>query len=144
MNEVERLYDVRDYVESDKAFIMATFLRGLYYGDSWFSLIPKDVFMFNYKSIIESLLQYPGTQVRVACLKEDPDVLLGYSLSRGSIVHWVYVKSSKTKEGLTWRRNGIARRLLPDSVSDVTHLTALGRSLMHKLPDCVFNPFLIG
>jgi len=144
MSDIDALYDIRDYVETDKAFIMSTFLRGLYYGDSWFSLIDKDAFFSVYKTVAEALLYHPNTEVRIACLKEDPDVILGYRLCSGSIVHWVYVKSSKTREGLTWRNNGIGRRLLPDSVSAVTHLTTLGKSLIHKFPGCVFNPFLIG
>ena len=136
-SELDQVCTVRDYVEADKAFIMATFLRGLYYGDSWFSLIPKDAFMDNYKKIAEALLEHRATTVRVACLNEDPDVILGYSVSTGPVLHWVFVKQ-------VWRNKGVGRRLLPTSISAFTHLTTLGKSLMHKFPNSTFNPFLIG
>ena len=134
--EAESLYEIRDYGPNDKAFVMATFLRGLYYGDSWFSLIPKDAFMMNYKHIAEALLN--KHLVKVACLKEDKDVILGYSILSKDFqtLHFVFVKSA-------FRKQGIGRSLIPHSISTVTHLTTLGKSLMNKLSNCVFNPFQI-
>jgi hypothetical protein len=130
------LYDVRDGKAEDLSFILATFLRGLYYGDSWFSLIPKAVFMANYKPVIEALLR--KNVVKVACLKEDPDVILGYSILSPdlSTIHWVQVKS-------IWRRKGIAKSLVPQYPIQVTHLTKLGLSLLPKFQDCQFNPFAL-
>lgn len=135
MNSFEGLYHVRDYKESDKSFILSTFLRGLYYGDSWFSLIDKKIFMDNYKHIAEKIVSSPNTTIRVACLIEEPDVILGYSiLSTNKTIVWVYVKS-------VWRKRGIGRTLTPEFPTAVTHLTALGKSLLTKIPGAVFNPF---
>lgn len=136
MSELKDLYDIREYVSSDKAFIMATFLRGLYYGDTWFSQIPKDIFMDNYKRIAEALIERPDASVRIACLKEDPDVILGYSISKGTALDWVYVKKA-------WRGAGIGRALLPPKITAITHLADTGKALMNKIPNCIFNPFLI-
>jgi hypothetical protein len=138
------LYEVRDSKEEDKNFILATFLRGLYYGDSWFSLIPKDIFMANYKQVAQTLVSSPKVTIKVACLKEDPDVILGYSILSNDFktIHWVYVKSSKLKDGTTWRRKGIGRSLVPQYPETVTHLTKLGHSLLTKFNGAVFNPFL--
>ena len=135
MTKFEGLYDIRDMKEEDKNFILATFLRGLYYGDSWFSLIPKEIFMVNYKPVAEALL-LKGV-VKIACLKEEPDVILGYSIMSNNyqVVHWVYVKNS-------WRQKGIATTLLPQYPGSVSHLTALGRKLLSKFKSTViFNPF---
>lgn len=130
------LYDVRDYSIEDKNFICATFLRGLYYGDSWFSMIPKDVFMDNYKKVIQTLIDSPHVSVKIACLKEDPSIILGYSILSADFqsIHWVFVKS-------VWRKKGIAKSLLPKYPSKVTHLTKLGSSLLPKLNGAIFNPF---
>lgn len=136
MNDFTGLYDIRDATENDRNFILATFLRGLYYGDSWFSLIPKQVFMVNYKPVAELLVSGKTTAVKIACLKEDPDVILGYSILSNDYqtIHWVHVKNA-------WRHKGIARSLLPKYPTAVTHLTRLGKDLLPKFDSCSFNPF---
>jgi hypothetical protein len=137
------LYDIRDYKESDKNFIMASFLKGLYYGDSWFSKIPKDVFMANYKRVIEYYLQPGKCAVKIACLPDDPDIIIGYSILSAdySAIVWVYVKNSKLPDGSTWRRHGIGKRLVPQYPTAVLHLTKIGESLLSKYPTAIFNPF---
>lgn len=148
MSEIKELYYIRDYLESDKAFIKATFLRGLYYSDSWFSVIPKDIFMKNYSLFIDKLLEKYAGSTKLACLIEDPDVILGYAiLGTDNTAHWAFVKKA-------WRRQGIARSLLPKDLAIVTHLNMLGRTLCYggidtdtndrivpKYPNVVFNPF---
>lgn len=138
MSEFAGLYDIRDAKLNDKNFILATFLRGLYYGDSWFSLIPKSVFMANYKKVAETLAVSPRTTIKIACLKEDPDVIIGYSILSADYqtIHWVYVKEK-------WRRLGIARSLVPSRPTAVSHLTALGKSLLTKFDNVIFNPFAL-
>lgn len=142
MNEdFSGLYDVRDMQEGDKSFILSTFLKGLYYGDSWFSLIPKSIFMANYKRVAEALLK--SRTIKVACLKDDHEIILGYSIMSNDFqtIDWVYVKSSKLADGTTWRRKGIARSLVPKYPTSVTHLTKLGKTLMNKFDNVIFNPF---
>ena len=133
--DLRNLYDIRDGVEADRNFILATFLRGLYYGDSWFSIIPKQVFMENYKKVIIALLKI--RLVKVACLKEDPDVILGYCIMTPdqTTVDWVFVKSA-------WRKQGIGSHLIPHSVATFTHLSATGKKLIQRYPNSIFNPFL--
>jgi len=127
------LYDLRLGKPEDRNFILATFLRGLYYGDSWFSLIPKDIFMESYKHIAMALVE--KRTIVVACLKEDPDVILGYSIcsSDGTTIDWLFVKSA-------WRGKGIGRSLVPATVTTATHLSALGKTLITK-NKVTFNPF---
>lgn len=136
MSEFRGLYDVRDMVDSDKNFIMATFLRGLYYGDSWYSLIPKNIFMENYKKAAESVIDNRKAVIKVACLKEDSNVILGYSILSNDYqaIIYTFVKTP-------WRKRGIAKSLLPQYPTACTHLTALGKRLMSKYPGLVFNPF---
>lgn len=135
-NELGSLFEIRDYKPEDKPFIMATFLRGLYYGDSCYSIMPKDLFMNNYKLVTEALLI--RHTVKVACLCEDKEVILGYSILSKDFqtIHWCFVKSA-------FRKQGIAKALLPRHPSYITHLTKLGQSLMHKFENVAFNPFLI-
>jgi hypothetical protein len=137
MNDFKGLYDIRDGNQDDKNFILATFLRGLYYGDSWFSLIPKDVFMDNYKHLADQIVS--NSIVKVACLKEDKDVILGYSLLGKDLqsINWVYVKSA-------WRLKGIGKSLVPLNPVSASHLSKLGLTLMNKyFKQTTFNPFRI-
>ena len=129
-------YTIRACNSSDFNFIAATFLKGLYYGDTVFSLMPKHSFMKNYKPVIEALVV--KNDVWVACLKDAPEVILGYSIVSKDFttIHWVFVK-------LAWRKKGIARSMLPQYPTAVTHLTAVGKSLLPKFKDCVFNPFQV-
>lgn len=138
MSDFKGLYLIRDVKDEDKSFILATFLRGLYYGDSWFSLIPKDIFMDNYKLIAQAIVNNPTNKIMVACLPDDKDVILGYSILGEDFqtIHFCYVKSA-------WRKNGIARSLCPQRPTRVTHLTGLGRELVKKFEKCIFNPFAL-
>ncbi len=133
---IEGLYDIRPANSQDYNFILATWLRGLYYGDSWFSSIPKHLFMDNYKRLANATLTNPKIKIQVACLKEDPNVILGYSIvsADDKAVVWLFVKTA-------WREQGIGRSLLPHSPQYVTLLTGLGKTLLPKLSGCVFNPF---
>src|ERR1035437_9927640 len=107
------LIRVRDVLPGDYNFIMATFLRGLYYGNEFFNSIPKEVFMSEYHAILERRIKGPVT-IKVACLKDDDDVILGYSIYRDvsvlgdsvKVLDWIFVKSA-------WRNIGIGKNLVP-------------------------------
>lgn len=142
----KELIGVRPYGDSDKNFVLATWLRGLYYGDSFFSNIPKTIFMENYHAILEVFLQRHSNSIQVACLKEDPEVILGYSIVRHlkvgeadiSVLDWIFVKTA-------WRGIGISQMLVPNKINACTHLTKLGASIIkNKHPNIIFNPFLLG
>lgn len=134
MTKLDKLYDIRDGKIEDKNFIMSTVLRGLYYGESVFSDVPKDIFMENYKATVEQMLN--NSIIQVACLKDDKDVILGYSILSLDFetIHYVFVKSA-------WRNQGIARSLVPMYPLYASHLTSLGKKLLTKFDNCKFNPF---
>lgn len=134
MNKSE-LVTVREGREEDKGLIYSTWLKGLRFGNEWFGAIEQDAYFSAYHRVIESILAAPSTVVTVACLVEDPDVVLGYSVCSGDRIHWTFVKRA-------WRRIGIAKSLTSSNATTVTHLTDVGKSIAtsHKL---IFNPFLI-
>jgi hypothetical protein len=137
----EDLIAVRDVRQGDIPFIFSTWLKGIYYGgDKFFRKIPKDVFFSNYHKVLERILQTPGVVVKVTCLKEDDDVLIGYCVYRQAagvtVLDWVFCKKD-------WRNTGLARDMLPPSVEIITHLTRPGEAIAAaKYPKAVFNPFL--
>ena len=130
------LYDIRDVLPADYNFILATWLRGLYYSDMWFKEMEKATFMKNYHKVIEAILARPGCSTKIACLKDDLNVILGYAVYKDTVVDWIFVKSS-------WRNIGIAKSLVPAGVTAVTHLTPVGLSILRKQPGVVFDPFLL-
>jgi hypothetical protein len=137
MSNFRGLYDIRDYKESDKAFIKATFLRGLYHGKFWYSLIPRDIFMKNYSQVADRLLADPRVRVQLAVLKEDPDTILGYCIiSRDTkAIIWLHTKAA-------WQNRGIATSLIPCPPLYVMHLSAVGNKLLTlKFPNALYNPF---
>lgn len=130
------LFAIRELRMDDLNLIFSTWLRGLYYGDSWFSLIEKKVFMDNYHTILERLLTSGTARVRITCLKDDPEVILGYAvLGNPGVLHWVFVKSA-------WRGIGIAKGMIPEDTTAITHLTKLGVSYLKSHNKLTFNPFI--
>jgi hypothetical protein len=127
---------VRDYVLGDYNFIISTWIKGLKYGNEWFNLIEQKAYFENYHKVIEKYLANPGASIRVACLKSDPEVILGYSVthSDNTVLDWVFVKSA-------WRGIGIAKSLVPTTAKKVTHVTKVGVSILKKQPGLEFNPF---
>ena len=93
--------------------------------------------MENYHTVINSVLSTPQINIKVACLKEDPSVILGYAVlaATPNALHWVFIKKS-------WRNIGLAKDLISKNVNVATHLTKTGLSIIKK-KDWQFNPFLL-
>lgn len=126
---------VRDGKEQDLPFIYSSWLLSLWGGNEWFRYIDKNIFFKKYHDVIESILNRPKLKLSIACLIEDPEIILGFSAIELGTLHYVFVKKD-------WREIGIARELVPD-FKTVSHLTKIGlgffKSHKRKPP---FNPFV--
>lgn len=132
----QTLVSIRDYQNEDENFIFATWLQGLWHGNDWFREIDHDTYFSTYRKIIQSLLKRPSVSIKIACLKDDPSVILSYAVSEGETLHFIFTKEA-------WRKNGIATMLIPKNLSWVTHLTPAARAILRKkYPNVKFNPFL--
>lgn len=121
----------------DFNFIIATWLNGLFHGNTWFNEIDKEIYFKNYHPLLELLLKNEKTEINIACLKDSPDVILGYAVYTGKTLHYLYVKE-------VWRHIGIATFLIPSGIQQVSHLTNTGLSILKKKrPNWKFNPFAI-
>jgi hypothetical protein len=134
------LVATRDVVQGDVNFIMSTWLKGLLYGgDEYFRRIPKDIYFANHHKVLERILSHPSVKVKIACLKDSPDVILSYCvyLEAGdkSALAWTFTKKD-------WRNIGLAKSLWPSNVFAATNLTRVGESIMKKYPKIVFNPYI--
>jgi hypothetical protein len=121
---------------ADRSFVLATWLRGQRFGHPYYTAIDKKSYYTNYSKYIESILSLHSTRVLVACLADEPDVIVGYAVySSSGALHWVYTKKA-------WRNLGVARSLLPSPIRAFTGLTVQGAKLATAL-GAVFDPFAI-
>lgn len=133
MLQKDELVMIRNVIPEDKNFIFATWLKGLRFGNDWYGLIDSKVYFRIYHTVIEALLSRPNISIKVACLKEDHKVILGYSVYSDIRLDWVHVKKS-------WRGIGLAKDLVPDNITTASHVTDVGRSIIKK-KGIIFNPF---
>jgi hypothetical protein len=140
LDDMNDLVCIRPFIGEDTNFVHNSWLHGLKQGCEYFRLIDKEPYFDIYGKIITSIIERPGVNIKIVCLKQDPEIILGYSvveLRPGQLIlHWLYVKPD-------WRDNGIARTLTPENVTHTTHLTKTGRALLKKHPEVMFNPFII-
>lgn len=110
--------------EEDRNFIFSTWKTGLKYGNTIYAKEEPRAFDQRYQEVIESILKQATTTV--AALKEDNDVILGYSVTRDDTIDWVFVKN-------LWRKIGLAKELLKHIAPKyVSHITKPGESLRIK------------
>lgn len=121
----------RKVEQEDLHFIYSTWLKSLYFGNSWFRQIDKVIFFKKYARIIDDLIRC--STVEVACFTDQPDIIVGYIVYFGPTMHWVYVKKS-------WRMLGVANMLIPQKISTISHLTKLGKVIRKE--EWKFDPFL--
>lgn len=124
------MINIRAGKPEDRGLVFSTMLRGLFHGCDLYGQIEEKAFYENYSKIIESLLD--RAELRVACLADDEDVVLGYAIVRGSVLDYCFVKRP-------WRKQGIAYRLCLE-INTCTHLTRMGQSIKNR-KNLKFNPF---
>lgn len=127
---------VREGRETDHSFIYTTWIKGLYSDSGWWRSIQKNVFTSFYSLVIKKMLHNPDVSVRVSCLADDPDIILGYSVSEGNRLHFVFIKPDWRGKGL-----GILKSLIPKAINEVTSMTKAGKKRM--LPDWNYQPFYL-
>ena len=75
---------------------------------------------------IRKILKNPATKVRIACLSNDPGIIIGYSVITGNCLHFVYVKAD-------YRNKRIGSMLVPLSVETCSPvMTKIGRAIAVK------------
>lgn len=123
--------------ESDLNFIFSTWVKGMASGTEYNALINRQQFVYHFGEFVKKRVLSPGILIMVAALKENEDVILGYSVVQRvkdkNALHWVYVKRE-------WRRLGLMKDLLPSQIDFVTSMTKVGKKLKPKHIE--YNPFI--
>lgn len=110
--------------DSDHALIYSTWRNALWFAEKR-DAKTSDSFFKEASEKISEILKAPETRVRMACLADDPDMLLGWAVLRNTHLEFVYVK-------LDYRRRGIGRLLTQGFKTFSEPQTRIGRSLAKK------------
>lgn len=121
--------------EAYHGYVLARWKRSLRHGNDYYRLVKPDAYYDAYNRYLDQLVRHDFTEVRLAVLADDSDVVLGFASCRGSILDYVYVNKDM-------RGHGIARSLVPKHIETITHLTKTGLVIWsNKCPKWNFNPF---
>jgi GNAT superfamily N-acetyltransferase len=145
--EKRELVTTRDVRESDMPFIYRSILMGTYHGNrpakgrkqdskapvDFFSSIDQDVFMREYHGFLEAKFALLETKIKIACLVENADVILGFSVYHSNALDFVFVKPD-------WRRIGIATDLVPKEITRVSGFTRVG-DIIRRKKNWAFSPW---
>lgn len=115
---------IRAFQKDDAGFIFSTWSKGAYHGAETKPQIEKSKwFRDHYLYVCDAIEQ---GDVRVACLADDSNTILGYSVAFGGSLQWIYVKQD-------FRRLGIGSMLerFWERVSNV-HMTKIGKAILNK------------
>lgn len=129
------LYTIRAYKENDRNFILASWLNGLRFGNSWYTLIDKTAYFKVYQEALKKILDSKNTKIKISCLKDSEDVILGYAVTNveETVLYWTFVKEK-------WRGIGIMNSMVSPSINTINHVTKAAITLMKK-KNWKFNPF---
>lgn len=111
--------------ETDEACVYSTWRNASYYGmPARNSKTNGKEFFRKQTALIRDILK--NAYVRVACLKDDPMTIIGYSVTTDKHLDFIYVK-------VEYRNKGIGRLLMPKNIQTVTNrLTKIGLVLVDK------------
>jgi len=119
--------------------ILAQWLRSLRHLNDYFKLIDQNIYYGSYEPYIKSILQRTNTEVRLALLSDEPDVVLGWAVIENNTLHYVHVKEDQY---CSFRNKGIATQLIPKEIKQFSHVTSHWLKIWpKKFSELTFNPF---
>ncbi len=116
--------------------ILDRWLKTFRGGNKFFKKTNPGEYYRKYRPYIIHLMTKPESEtkpesncvIRLAVLSDDPDTLLGFSVSRAHILDYVHVL-------VNHRREGIARKLIPKGITTMSHLTDLTKPIWLENPN---------
>ena len=124
-----------DAFNAYRAMVYSDLLRTLRYGNDWLRLTQSDAYYAAYSRVTTLILSQLETRVRLALLNDDSDVCIGWCLTTGDTLHYVYVKKD-------FRRQGVGNLIMPKACAKISNMTKSGLAIWNaKYPQTPFNPF---
>lgn len=81
MPQTNKLIEIRDAEPSDHAFLFNSYLQNNWYDKTQSTTLKKHTWMALQHKRLEKVLE--TKTVKVACLSEDPDIIIGYAFKDG-------------------------------------------------------------
>jgi len=107
---MKQLISIRDHISDDEPFLFATYLKNNWYDKTNSTTLKKATWMSLQHKRLEKVLQ--NQKVKIACLKSDPDVIIGYAFEDAG-KPFVYIK-------LAWRGLADLKPKLIESIGETT------------------------
>lgn len=129
-------YPAKELPKQYEPMIYSKWLRSLKFGNPAYKCLESSVYYKGYHDFIEKLMAKPDSVVRLAVLTDDQDIALGFSVAREDVLDYVHVQKD-------YRRQGIAKKLLPPKVTMFTHFTLVAGEIWrgnYKYRHLKFDP----
>ena len=91
---------IREYRESDKAFILDSWVNSAVYSTPSYWWIPQKVVRAKYRAMIDTLIDARPELFKVLVNETDEDQIFAWGCGDGQAVHFLYVKEEFRHEGL--------------------------------------------
>lgn len=116
--------------------VRSRWVRSYKRDNDYMKIVHPPGYYFAYNNYVALIMNREKTVIRIAALDEDDDVVLGFSIVEGNVLHYIHVPKS-------YRRQHIGTMLVPEGIEWFTHLTRIGMRIWStKAPKARFNPFL--
>lgn len=110
---------------TDAPLLFASWRNCLWFENHPAEAKPNPIFYRMMTKKINLLLKVPNTNIKIACLQDDPNEIKGYAVLSGPTIEMVYVK-------LDYRKQGIATLLTKGFVNITKPITKIASAIANK------------
>lgn len=133
----------RDMASEDQSFVFSAWLRSVRNESPAYSMVTDRLFFKEHHDVVERL--FSASPVVVACLADDPSVLIGFACGDHTkhVVHYFYVKSDFRRMGIATAMLKVLRVDIKNPEAQTTHWTRFCSKARHKILGLAYNPYLL-
>lgn len=133
---------IRPYAPGDESFVYSSWLKSYWDGyAAYISAMSPQTYWVEQRRLIARLFALPNTVVTVLASSTEPDVIVGWVMTNGQTVHYLYVKDAFRQMGLA--RSLLAAVDLAPSALTYSHTTKRAEAILKKHRLATYNPWLV-
>ena len=108
----------------DEAFLYASWRNALWYAEDRDDSLSEKFYRVATQEI-RKLIDRPNVKIRIACMSDNADHIVGFAVFEDKHLHWIYVKSD-------YRNSGIGKLLSSGFETVAPPLTKFGRAIVNN------------